>query len=644
MKVFHFHRMRSKVGSHLGLGPPMWTFHSYGLIPASRVTSWSKYSTALARLKCIGGASRMHHSLPRSQMSSVSVISWQLSHYESTSRTRSPCCLISDMWSANWLHPRQRLMHSKNRTTENGLASKILSEVLRTAEFLRSDHLFRHLASESNPKGDKRSEEKLSSRPSTAPKPSSASYGGTHTQQRGKQRLKASDDPTVERNFITAVRAMGEFLLKPQHLENLRKTLRRSPYENEPPITVFWRKDVEDKALEVWGSKDALDRERMSRKDEVKRRQQAVFYVKKLIRDMRQEEESAIRRKNLGPTPTALEKVRGSKRVVVTAIAINAANSIVKLVAWVITGSHSMFSEMLHSIADTLNQVILAVGIDQSIRRADMEHPYGYSPARYVASLISGVGIFCVGAGVSVYHGINGLIHPQEIHSLFWAYCILGGSFVSEGGTLILAINSIKNGAHIKNMTFFDYVMSGQDPSVNVVLLEDAAAVLGLGIAGMCMGLTSMTGSPIPDAIGSLLVGALLAQVSLFIISTNSTALVGRSIPHELLLKINNSLEQDRMIRAIHDVKGIDMGNSLIRYKAEIDIDGRELTRRYLDATDLEILLEEMKQMKNIDEVEAFLLKHGENIVDLLGAEIDRIESLLKKTYPEVRHCDLEVL
>ena len=74
----------------------------------------------------------------------------------------------------------------------------------------------------------------------------------------------------------------------------------------------------------------------------------------------------------------------------------------------------------------------------------------------------------------------------------------------------------------------FFAVMSGQDPSVNVVLLEDAAAVLGLGMAGVCMGLTSMTGSPIPDAIGSLLVGALLAKVAIFIISTNSTALVGR--------------------------------------------------------------------------------------------------------------------
>lgn len=56
--------------------------------------------------------------------------------------------------------------------------------------------------------------------------------------------------------------------------------------------------------------------------------------------------------------------------------------------------------------------------------------------------------------------------------------------------------------------------------------------------------------------------------------------------------KINTELESDVMIRAIHDVKGIDMGNSLIRYKAEVDFDGRELTRSYLDKQDLNKLLE----------------------------------------------------
>lgn len=55
----------------------------------------------------------------------------------------------------------------------------------------------------------------------------------------------------TERNFITPMRAMTEYLLKQSDLETLPKVLRRSPYEAEPPITVHYRKDVEAKAIEV---------------------------------------------------------------------------------------------------------------------------------------------------------------------------------------------------------------------------------------------------------------------------------------------------------------------------------------------------------------------------------------------------------
>lgn len=99
-------------------------------------------------------------------------------------------------------------------------------------------------------------------------------------------------------------------------------------------------------------------------------------------------------------------------------------------------------------------------------------------------------------------------------------------------------------------------------------------------------------GSPIPDAVGSLLVGCMLGAVASFIIYTNVAALMGRSIQEEQLEKINAELESDIMIRAIHDVKGIDMGNTLVRYKAELDFDGRELSRVYLDKQDLSALLE----------------------------------------------------
>ncbi|XP_023725417.1 zinc transporter 9 isoform X2 [Cryptotermes secundus] len=463
----------------------------------------------------------------------------------------------------------------------------------------------------------------------------------------GKKRIRVDlTASSMERNFITPVRAMSDFLLKPSDLEGLRKTKRRSPYESEPPITVYWRKDVESKALEVWGSRENLLKELLIRDAKRKAYQQIepggkkndIFTVKRRLRDFRREqgykaevsEESGL----LG----------ASGRVVLTAIAINGSNFLFKLFAWLYTGSHSMFSESIHSLADTINQLILAFGIHKSVQQADSDHPYGYSNMKYVASLISGVGIFCVGTGLSFYHGVTGLLNPMPMESFYWAFFILGGSLVSEGATLLVAVNSIRKGARQNKMTFTEYVLRGQDPSVNVVLMEDLAAVIGVGVAGVCMGLTAHYGSPVPDAIGSLLVGGILGGVASFLIYTNVAALVGRSIPQERLDKINSELESDVMIRAIHDVKGIDMGNSLVRYKAELDFDGRELSRSYLDKQDLSILLEEVQKMKNIDELEAFMLKHGENIVDMMGAEIDRIEMKLRKNHPEIRHCDLEIL
>jgi zinc transporter 9 len=455
----------------------------------------------------------------------------------------------------------------------------------------------------------------------------------------GKKRVRVDlTASSMERNFITPVRAMSDFLLKPSDLEGLRKTKRRSPYESEPPITVYWRKDVESKAIEVWGSRDNLIKELLFRDAERKTYQQNIFTVKRRLRDFRREKGyKADASKESG-------LLGASGKVVLTAIAINGSNFLFKLLAWLYTGSHSMFSESIHSLADTINQLILAYGIHKSVQQADSDHPYGYSNMKYVASLISGVGIFCVGTGLSFYHGVTGLLNPTPTESFYWAFFILGGSLVSEGATLLVAVNSIRKGAQLNKMTFTEYVLQGQDPSVNVVLMEDLAAVIGVGVAGVCMGLTVHYGSPVPDAVGSLLVGGILGGVASFLIYTNVAALVGRSIPQERLDKINSELETDVMIRAIHDVKGIDMGNSLVRYKAELDFDGRELSRSYLDKQDLTLLLEEVQKMKNIDELEAFILKHGENIVDMMGAEIDRIEMKLRKNHPEIRHCDLEIL
>ncbi|KAL3044566.1 hypothetical protein OYC64_012955 [Pagothenia borchgrevinki] len=441
-------------------------------------------------------------------------------------------------------------------------------------------------------------------------------------------------------NFITAVRAMNEFCLKPSDLEQLRKIRRRSPHDDTEAFTVFLRSDVEAKALEVWGSHEALAREKNVRKEVEKEYQETdIFRNQQLLKEYKDFWGNTKPRS--GPRATFLE---GPGKVVMVAICINGLNFIFKLLAWVYTGSASMFSEAIHSLADTCNQALLALGISQSARNPDAGHPYGFTNMRYIASLISGVGIFMMGAGLSWYHGIMGLLHPQPMESLLWAYCILAGSLVSEGATLLVAINEIKRSARIHGVSFHEYVMQSRDPSTNVVLLEDAAAVLGVIMAASCMGLTSLTGNPYYDSLGSLGVGTLLGGVSAFLIYTNTEALLGRSIQPDRVQKLTEFLENDPAVRAIHDVKATDLGLSKVRFKAEVDFDGRVVTRSYLEKQDIDLMLNEIQLVKTPEELESFMLKHGENIIDTLGVEVDRLEKELKQRNPEVRHVDLEIL
>ncbi|XP_067944192.1 proton-coupled zinc antiporter SLC30A9, mitochondrial-like [Watersipora subatra] len=444
--------------------------------------------------------------------------------------------------------------------------------------------------------------------------------------------------------FITPLRAMREYLLTPGELSSLWSTTKRSPYEKSHPITLYLRRDVEKRAKEKYGSLEVLEQEKE------KARRQEDLYLRGLTSNRPIIFEYKEKYSQAPTTDQRLEKERktifksGSGKVILAAIAINSVNAVAKCIAWLYTGSHAMFAEAIHSLADTLNQCILAYGIHHSLKNPNPDHPYGYSNFRYVSSLISGVGIFCVGAGFAWYHGIAGVMGKADLVDMRWAIMLLGGSLVSESVTLLMAIQNIKRKANQYHQTPYEYFSKGTDPSVNVVLLEDLAAVTGVTVAGTCMYLSYVTSNHIPDAIGSIIIGSLLASISLYIIKTNSNALIGRSIPEMSKTELTAALESDMMIRSVHDIKATDMGANLIRFKAEVDMDGQLLTSRYLESLSLSELLSEMKAVETTEEAEAFLIHHGEKIVELIGGEIDRIEEILRGVNPQVRHVDLEIL
>ncbi len=108
-----------------------------------------------------------------------------------------------------------------------------------------------------------------------------------------------------------------------------------------------------------------------------------------------------------------------------------------------------------------MNQLILAFGLHQSLKQPNPEHPYGYNNMTYITSLISGVGIFCFGTGISWYHGIHGLLYPHEVESMAWALLLLLGSAVSEGATLLMAYIDTRQNANKLGLKFWDYVVQG---------------------------------------------------------------------------------------------------------------------------------------------------------------------------------------
>ncbi|XP_062113046.1 metal tolerance protein C4-like [Humulus lupulus] len=157
---------------------------------------------------------------------------------------------------------------------------------------------------------------------------------------------------------------------------------------------------------------------------------------------------------------------------------------------------------------------LLVYGLSSS-RRApdDAIHPYGYSKERFVWSLISAVGIFCLGSGATIVHEVQNLWTSQPPGNIKYAALVIAGSFIIEGVSLIVAIQAVKKGAAAEGMKVRDYIWRGHDPTSVAVMTEDGAAVAGLVIARASLVAVNITGNGIYDSIGSIIVGNLLGMV-----------------------------------------------------------------------------------------------------------------------------------
>jgi cation diffusion facilitator family transporter len=236
-----------------------------------------------------------------------------------------------------------------------------------------------------------------------------------------------------------------------------------------------------------------------------------------------------------------------SAKVVVAALIGNGLIAVSKFAAGILTGSASTIAEAVHSVADTLNQALLIVGLRRTKKKVSELHSFGYAAEAYFWPFLVSVMIFLLGGVFALYEGIHALVADQhDIEggaSNLWNYVVLGIAVVLEMYSFSVAYREFKKTKGTAST--YDVIVHSKDPTIPVVLMEDTAALIGLFIALGAIGLSDLTGWAGCDAVGSILIGVLLCGVSYLLSRETHSLLIGESASKEDRAEVLAIIEQD---------------------------------------------------------------------------------------------------
>ncbi|HVU05481.1 MAG TPA: cation diffusion facilitator family transporter [Polyangiaceae bacterium] len=253
-------------------------------------------------------------------------------------------------------------------------------------------------------------------------------------------------------------------------------------------------------------------------------------------------------------------KSREAKRPVwvYAALAANLAIALAKFVAAAVTSSAALVSEGIHSTADTANELLLLLGIHRGRRPADAAHPYGHGKELYFWSLIVAVILFGLGGGLSVFEGLEHLLHPRPLEHPVASFIVLGVAFVFESTSLGVALGELKRQS--PGASIWRAIRASKDPSVFTIAAEDMAALAGLLLAFIGVSAATLFHEPAIDAWTSVCIGALLAAVAVILARESRALLVGESGTRALVVDVRRIAEADRVVCRVEEPLTMQLG------------------------------------------------------------------------------------
>jgi cation diffusion facilitator family transporter len=256
---------------------------------------------------------------------------------------------------------------------------------------------------------------------------------------------------------------------------------------------------------------------------------------------------------------------------VAIAIGTDLTMAVAKAVATLLTGSAALFAETLHSVADTGNQLLLLKGLRGSRRRPDASHPFGYGAELFYWSLLAALGIFVVGGVLSVWEGIQHLLHPSPLQAGGLGLAVLGLGCLLDGTSWLASVRQLRREARVRGVRFRRHLRSTTDTAVTAVFYEDTAALIGNMTALAGLGLHQLLGTPAPDAVAGIAIGLLLAAIGLRLAARNRALLTNRSDSPVVLDRIRDLLAADPEVAAVGQVASVYVGPHQLLVMAEIE-------------------------------------------------------------------------
>ena len=235
------------------------------------------------------------------------------------------------------------------------------------------------------------------------------------------------------------------------------------------------------------------------------------------------------------------------RKSVLAALAANTGIAVAKFAAALFSGSTSMLAEAFHSMADTGNQALLLLGLKRAQKPPDEEHPFGHGKARFFWGLVVAIILFSVGGGFSIYHGVEGLIHGHELPDPKLALIVIALAICFEGYAWRTAYRQLDESR--RGRSNWAALRNSKDPEILTVLAEDTAAISGLLVAALGIGLATLTGEAAFDAAASVVIGVILLVVAVLLGQENAKLLIGEGIDPQ---------SREAIERAIRDVDGVD--------------------------------------------------------------------------------------